>query len=287
MIFEPYTEKNSKKTRFLLSKIGPNAEYRFKNRSNTKSDIFFVSKGDVIGLFSIFKLEEVTEFYISFIKDPLDEFIIEEIKRKIIKEIDIKPNNNVYASICGYNTTIAELFSHIGFNLASSGLILQLDEELTNEKKKSLPKKKNYTFKPFQDEDVDNYLHLLDLAFEELLRTNNRLLNPHMSHKDHFQKKFTAANKRGDFITLWKENVLIGIYIIEDRYIDYLAIHPNHQSQGLGSLLLNHCITTMKEKNPAQEILVTVQGTNENAIRFYYKNSFVEYSRFIEYNYMR
>ncbi|MFX0211834.1 MAG: GNAT family N-acetyltransferase, partial [Candidatus Hodarchaeota archaeon] len=127
----------------------------------------------------------------------------------------------------------------------------------------------------------------IDKAFEELLITNNKPLNPHMGHKEHFQKIFRSASEKSDYYALWKENTLIGVYVIENRYIDYLAIHPNHQSQGLGSLMLKYCVTMMKEKDPDQEIFVTVQDTNEKAIRFYNQNGFVVYSWFIEYNYKR
>jgi ribosomal protein S18 acetylase RimI-like enzyme len=106
-----------------------------------------------------------------------------------------------------------------------------------------------------------------------------------MSHKKHFKKNFISANDRSDFYALWKDNRLIGVYVIEDKYIDYLAIHPKYQSLGYGSLLLHHCINTLKSRNQVQRIFTTVQKTNEGALIFYKKNGFVEYSQFIEYNY--
>lgn len=288
MIIEPYSEKYIDKTHLLLSKIGPNAEFRFKNRFTTKNEYntILIINTDVIGLLFVFRMEKSTEIYISFTEDRLNKFVLKNIEQLIIEEIKISSGKKVNISVNSINIACIDLVSNMSFQLTSSAYILRLQDLSYSSSDNFLLKTSKYSFRQYQDDKIDEYLHLLDQAFKELLVKNNKPLNPFKKHKEHFRKNFTTANNNGDFFTLWKDDTLIGLYLIEDKYIDYLAIHPKYQSHGLGSFLLHHCINTMNRHNPEQEILLTVQKANTEAIRFYKKNGFKKYSHYSEYDYI-
>ncbi len=72
-------------------------------------------------------------------------------------------------------------------------------------------------------------------------------------------------------------------YIFEGNYITDIVIAPNHQRQGYGKILLNHCIFQMKKLNSDMIIRLRVAKSNIKAYNFYFKNGFNEISCFAEH----
>lgn len=81
-------------------------------------------------------------------------------------------------------------------------------------------------------------------------------------------------------IALLDDNVIGAISCGNNRYnienygeIMSLYVHPVYQGSGIGSELLNHCISYMKD-NGYKNLCLYVFDKNEEAKRFYIKNGF-------------
>ena len=78
---------------------------------------------------------------------------------------------------------------------------------------------------------------------------------------------------------LYKSDVAIGTATIQIRknnstgYIYDIAILQAHRRKGMGSLLINHCISRLSDLEIRKAILV-VDGTNEDAIKLYKSQGF-------------
>lgn len=64
-------------------------------------------------------------------------------------------------------------------------------------------------------------------------------------------------------------------YAANEAHLLKLAIHPEHQRQGLGHKMLVHLIQTAKSQG-ADELFLEVRVSNEKAIALYHNNHFVE-----------
>ncbi|MBN1327947.1 MAG: GNAT family N-acetyltransferase [Candidatus Heimdallarchaeota archaeon] len=67
--------------------------------------------------------------------------------------------------------------------------------------------------------------------------------------------------------------VIFGIYSIKTAHLMILAVHPEHQRKGFGSILLEKTIETIKQ-SPIKVIRLEVKATNLPAIKFYEKYGF-------------
>ncbi|OUJ18153.1 Acetyltransferase GNAT family [Methanonatronarchaeum thermophilum] len=90
---------------------------------------------------------------------------------------------------------------------------------------------------------------------------------------------FLEYNKpKNTFYVAEIKNQVVGYVIITTRFpkkakIISIAIHPNHQSKGIGSKLIKKAINQTK-KQGTKKITLEVKKTNNKAIKFYKKHGF-------------
>lgn len=81
------------------------------------------------------------------------------------------------------------------------------------------------------------------------------------------------------FYSLRYSGKLVGFYcaILDEKeaHLADLALNPDFQNKGLGSLLLDHCLKILREKN-CRILVLTVRRGNLPAIRLYNKKGFTE-----------
>jgi GNAT superfamily N-acetyltransferase len=69
----------------------------------------------------------------------------------------------------------------------------------------------------------------------------------------------------------------VGVYQLSLKdgigWIDTIGIHPDHQGQGFGKAMLEHCLNCLEARG-ASEIKLTVISSNENAVRLYRQHGF-------------
>lgn len=62
--------------------------------------------------------------------------------------------------------------------------------------------------------------------------------------------------------------------ILKSAHIEYLAVAPEFRGQGLGELLLNEVLTVIFTHKCINQVTLTVNNTNNEANRLYYKTGF-------------
>ncbi len=116
------------------------------------------------------------------------------------------------------------------------------------DKSKDIPLIKEISVKCFQNED----------AFE--------IVNALFDIEHFYVAEFVKEKKVVGYIAF-------GIYSIRTSHIMILAVHPDYQQNGIGSILLS-MITDIAEKLPITKIRLEVRTTNIPAIKFYEKHNF-------------
>jgi RimJ/RimL family protein N-acetyltransferase len=129
---------------------------------------------------------------------------------------------------------------------------------------KGLYDSKDLYIRQFEEAKIDDYALLLDNAMV------------FVSPPPNFQgdKEKLAENIRNKvFFAFYIKNDLVGVYWLDNdlRTIEYIAISPNHQRKGYGSIILSHSLHNVffvQNKNIAKLYCV---DWNENGIKFYKK----------------
>ncbi len=116
------------------------------------------------------------------------------------------------------------------------------------DKSKDIPLIKEISVKCFPDED----------AFE--------IVNALFDIEHFYVAEFVKEKKVVGYIAF-------GIYSIRTSHIMILAVHPDYQQNGIGSILLS-MVTDIAEKLPITKIRLEVRTTNIPAIKFYEKYNF-------------
>ena len=87
------------------------------------------------------------------------------------------------------------------------------------------------------------------------------------------------ADRNGAFLLLLCNDVLIGsVMVSHDGHrgsIYYLSVDPEHQSGGLGNMLMNHCETYLKDLG-CPKINLFVRHGNEQVKAFYQRLGYSE-----------
>ena len=253
--------------------------------SKIKKCLFYEADTNA-GQITAMEIDDQITIYLSFAKLVEDDTTLGHIKHEvlsIISSLDLeKP---IILSIWGGNKNCLSLFEDKHFEVISSAILYRHNgQELplyTDDKLSET----NLTVKSFSEDVFDKYISLLDDAFEELLLRNNRPLRPHSIHRKRILEGFKAAASFDNFYTFWKENELIGVYILERNYIDMLAVHPDFQKRSYGTIMLNHSLNLMINERNEKEVYLYVQKMNTEAQTFYRKRGFTEISEFIDYLY--
>jgi len=90
---------------------------------------------------------------------------------------------------------------------------------------------------------------------------------PHFyfDERDHYFEQLQFNSKNLVFETFWKENELIGLYWLCDEEIDIIAVSPNHQRKGYGSLILTRAIEKAFQTSNKDCVWLIASNFNEKA----------------------
>jgi len=219
----------------------------------------FFDDGENCGVFASMIYYGIFRVFIAFEKDTdkysneLAEFI------NLVKEENSGWSPNVYF-IADQTKLIEKMRQTMKFN---SGFYASNEFVMDKENFKGFINDKNLEIKPFETDKIGDYALLLDKAMT-FASTN-------------FQgdKKGLAERIRENaFSAFYKNNELVGLYWLNNDFytIDIIAVAPEHQRKGYGSIILSHAIDNVLnvQKSHAMAKLYCVDW-NEKGLAFYKK----------------
>ena len=116
-----------------------------------------------------------------------------------------------------------------------------------------------------QEGDLNSVLEIESLSFHDPWNKEAMLYELHENPFSYYWVIETEEKVIG-FIGLW--------ITFDSAQITNIAIHPDYRHQGYGQLLMNQAISEAQKKY-AEYLTLEVRVSNENAIRFYEKNGFM------------
>jgi len=120
----------------------------------------------------------------------------------------------------------------------------------------------------YEDSFLDDCLQLFNEAM--LFK-----MPPHFypDEREHYLQQLRFNKENTVFETFWKNDELIGLYWLCDNEIDVIAVSPNHQRKGYGSLILTkaieHAFQTLGSGK--DNVWLIASKFNEKAHSFYIK----------------
>lgn len=261
----------------MIGRINCNARKIFEqayDNGNLINSFVFESEENK-GIFTIVEGDDYYSLQLSFEKDVSDYVIIKFIHDELNKIIENREEKDVYLNINGYNSLIINYFRNYGFLQDSLGF--ELWYKVTDEK---LERIKNFKLidylrvKEFEEENVYKYFELLDDAFRnQNIECNEETdVYKNLSQKDIDWLK--RVNTRGDFKAFWNGDNLIGLYILNNKCLDTLAVNPEYEGNGYGNQILKHCLKYMMLDKEYNEIYLRVYYSNKKAQKLYIKSGF-------------
>ncbi|NHJ01323.1 MAG: N-acetyltransferase [Candidatus Heimdallarchaeota archaeon] len=288
MAFRDFKDSDKATLQVLLSNINLSALETWNTHYPSaviKKCLIYESETNA-GQITAIELDDQITIYLSFLKVVKEKEILDQIKIEIMEIISRSdPNNNIIISVWGKNENILSLFDDKNFQVISSAILFRYTGQWPIEYPDNMLKELDLCIKPFSENAFDQYINLLDDAFEELLLRNNRPLRPHSIHRKRILEGFKVSNELKNFYTLWNHNELIGLYILENNHIDMLAIHPRFQNMKYGTLLLKHSLNLLITDRKNGEVYLYIQKMNTKAQKFYQNRGFEEISEFMDFLY--
>lgn len=134
------------------------------------------------------------------------------------------------------------------------------------------------------DSDIEALLEIRLLAMQESLERIGRF-DP-LRARERFLKRYESDNTRKILI----DNQLVGFYVLlqnsDHCYLDHFYFHPNHQSFGFGSVILDR----IKSEARALDLPIRLCALKESrSNEFYKKHGFIfthesEWDNFYEFS---
>jgi len=121
--------------------------------------------------------------------------------------------------------------------------------------------------KPYEEIHIDKYLALLHDAMSFFFPPEDFFHN-----KEQYLKEFMEFKNKNAFEAFWKEDKLVGLYWIDGREVDTMAVASDFQRSGYGSEILTRAIEMVFSQNPETTYaLLYAVGWNAKAHNFYKK----------------
>jgi GNAT superfamily N-acetyltransferase len=128
------------------------------------------------------------------------------------------------------------------------------------------PLQMTLTQKPYEPDQLDGYLELLDNAM-----TFVRPEPGFRRNRDAMAKKFSQHASDGSFNSFWAGEDLIGFYLRKGAEIDLLAIAAKYQRKGYGSAILQEAIKEVFAETDKEFAYLYCVDWNEKGQNFYKK----------------
>jgi len=278
-MFRTIKEQDLRYVERMLTRIESSAArlFRVSYHSGSIEKAYIYEEEENHGVFIILKGNTYVSIQLSFERDLVKDNILRFLENEIKEQITSREENEVYLNINGYNTILIQYLTAIGFRNDSYGFEFMLDQD--SEKVKSLEKnpleKERFILTSYESEHGMEYLKLVDDAFRKQNEACNKPVDEWVRNEAYYRQKLKAAGERNDFYALWCGHVLAGLCLMNDDYLDILAVTPAEQKKGCGTAMLDYCIYNRFAVNHASRCALNTYYWNKNAQRFYLKNGFI------------
>ena len=121
--------------------------------------------------------------------------------------------------------------------------------------------------RPYDDSYLDGCLRLWEEVMIFAIPPNF-----HLRNRAHHLEQFRFYRDNLVFETFWKNDKLVGFYWNNKEEVDLIAVSPNYQRMGYGSLILTRAIEKIFQTTNADSAWLIVSSFNEKACSFYAKN---------------
>lgn len=128
---------------------------------------------------------------------------------------------------------------------------------------------------PYEPGHNSDYIKLLGKAFEDMRRDNS--LEPYdwyEANRDAASGQFIELAKDGRINGWWIDGKLAAVAIVEDDYLDTLAVSGDFQGKGLGTRLLDHIMSDLANVKGYPVVRLGLVASNTRAINLYTKRGF-------------
>lgn len=267
---------------YMLSKINRSAKEIFEQAYENQflKECFIYDDKDNRGIVTIIEDEGYYSIQVSFERDINSYNIIKPVHDKIKSIISIKGNKDLYLNINAYNATVINYFRNYGFVQDSCGFEYRMNK--TAEKINELYNFKlaeGLSFRKFENSEAQNYLNLIEDSFmEQCLMCGEK-----SELGENTVLWLKKANEKNEFSALWKDDCLIGMYVLDKEYISNIAILSEYKGKGYGTVILNHCLKDIFINKEYNDTYLYVYAVNIKAQKMYLKNGF-EVSAFYSEN---
>ena len=267
---------------YMVRKINRSAKKIFEQAYTGQflKECLIYDDNDNRGVFTIIEGEDYYSLQISFEKDISKYDTIRLMHDKIKSIINVKGNKELYLNINAYNTTIINYFRNYGFVQDSLGFEYSMIKTVQKINELNDFKLNNcLEFRKFEDNHSQDYLSLLEDSFRE----QDLICNEKSELDEKTVLWLKKAGEKNEFGALWKDNCLIGIYVLDKEYISNIAVLSKYKNQGYGNIILNHCLKDIFINKEYNDTYLYVYAVNTKAQKLYLKNGF-EVSAFYSEN---
>jgi len=121
--------------------------------------------------------------------------------------------------------------------------------------------------RPYDDSYLDDCLRIGDESLLFCMPPSFRA-----DEREHHQEQFRFYRGYLTFETFWNDDKLVGYYWNNKNEVDFIAVSPEYQRMGYGTIILNRAIEKIFEMTDNDIAWLIVSSFNEKACAFYVKN---------------
>ncbi|WMJ90137.1 GNAT family N-acetyltransferase [Anaerocolumna sp. MB42-C2] len=227
------------------------------------------------GIFIIIRAVDYFSIQLSFEKDICNYKIIQFIDEKYHSIIKERQDRDIYVNINAANAILNNYFSDLSLERDSYGFEFYISSDFDTVKElENYSMRKDMQIKEFEDKYALDYLHLLDDAFRAQQMECNEEQDGYCKNSEEKSKWLKNLSVNHGFHSFWVANQLVGVGIVDDNYIDTIAIHPQYERKGYGSEILKYYINNLLCSHKFSELYLVTYYQNRKAQRLYLKNGF-------------
>lgn len=261
-----FTQEQIKKSTELLSKIDTDTGSLFNGCVNKDyCNQNFFDDGENAGVFFSLLFYGNLRIFIAFEYDTdkfaheLSELILSSKEKYIDIPVRVwfrNENRKVISSLRQLIKFEPELPN--GFHYASHEFVMD------REHFKGFVNDKQLEIKPYDGNKLDDFLLLLDNAMT--------FASPPPNFRGN-RENMAEELKKKVFWSFYKGNELIGLYWLDNDFytIDIMAVSPNYQRHGYGSIILSHAINTVLSDQKYDMAKLYCVDWNAKGLNFYKK----------------
>lgn len=125
---------------------------------------------------------------------------------------------------------------------------------------------KNIKVIPFEKKYLEAACIILDKSLSHTFDNPNTSI--FLNNKHYYLQEWNEKAKNGDCCVMLEDKELVGVYILKDTEIDFIAVSIEKQSKGLGRILLHHAKEHIFNTYKKDPVLYCIDR-NPDALRFY------------------